>query len=59
MIYTVTLNPSLDYLVHTEALRPGLNGAGPEIPTSASAMHLLRISRNTGCRYRQPVLYLV
>ena len=23
MIYTVTLNPSLDYLVHTEALRPG------------------------------------
>ncbi|MDO5142573.1 MAG: 1-phosphofructokinase [Eubacteriales bacterium] len=23
MIYTVTLNPSLDYLVHTDALRPG------------------------------------
>ena len=23
MIYTVTLNPSLDYLVRTEALRPG------------------------------------
>lgn len=23
MIYTVTLNPSLDYIVHTDALRPG------------------------------------
>ena len=23
MIYTVTLNPCLDYIVHTDALRPG------------------------------------